>query len=121
MNPVTGLALGRVAIGLGSIAQPDLAMKLFRLSPADNDQLPYMARMFGSREVALGALTLAASGGTRRNLILAGIAVDAADAVAGHLAGKEGYVSKSTSAFLTAPALGAVAAGVLGLVLNRKK
>ena len=39
-----------------------------------------MTRLFGSREIALGAATLLASGATRRNLVLAGIAVDAADA-----------------------------------------
>lgn len=120
LNPVTGLALGRVAIGVGALAAPGLAMKMFRLDTAANPQLHYMARMFGSREVALGAMTLAAKGGAQRNLAVAGIAVDAADAVAGHLAGREGVVSKPTSAFLTVPALGAVAAGVAGIILGRR-
>ena len=34
MNPVTGLALGRIAIGVGALASPDLASKLFRLDDA---------------------------------------------------------------------------------------
>lgn len=119
MNPVTGLALGRIAIGVGAVASPGLAMKLFRLDTAGNAQLPYMSRMFGSREIALGALTLATSGATRRNVVLAGIAVDAADAAAGHLAGRDGIVSKPTSALLTVPALAAVAAGVAGIVAAR--
>ena len=54
MNPVTGLALGRIAIGATALASPDLAGKLFRLDVAANPQLPYMSRMFGSREIALG-------------------------------------------------------------------
>lgn len=120
LNPVTGLALGRVAIGVGALASPPLAMKMFRLDPATNPQLSYMSRMFGSREVVLGALTLVASGRTRRNLVLAGIAVDAADAAAGHLAAREGTVSQATGTFLTVPALGAVAAGVAGIVLGRR-
>jgi glycerol kinase len=120
LNPVSGLALGRVAIGVGAIASPGLAMKMFRLDTETNPQLAYMSRMFGSREIALGALTLATSGKTQRNLILAGIAVDAADAAAGQLAAREGTVSKTTGTFLTLPALGAVAAGIAGLVLGRR-
>lgn len=120
MNPVSGLALGRVAIGVGAMAAPGLAMKMFRLDPVTNPQLAYMSRMFGSREIALGALTLATSGKAQRNLVLAGIAVDAADAVAGQLAAREGTVSPRTGMFLTLPALGAVGAGLAGVVLGRR-
>jgi len=120
MNPVTGLALGRVAIGIVSMLSPSLATKLFRLDVDSNPQLPYLSRMFGSREIALGALTLASSGSTRRNLVLVGIAVDGADAVAGHLAGREGSVSRTTSTFLTLPALGAVAAGIVGILGGKR-
>lgn len=120
LNPVSGLALGRIAIGAGAIAAPPLAMRGFRLDTSTNPQLAYMSRMFGSREVVLGVLTLATSGKTRRTLILAGIAVDAADAVAGQLAVKEGTVSQTTGLLLTLPAVGAVAAGVVGLVLGRR-
>jgi hypothetical protein len=115
MNPVTGLSLGRIAIGAIAVASPDLAGRLFRLDAANNPQLPYLSRMFGSREIALGALTLLATGTARRNLVLVGITVDGADAVAGYLAGRDGYVDQTTSAFLTAPAIGAALAGVAGL------
>ena len=120
MNPVTGLALGRIAIGIVSLLSPGLAAALFRLDRANNPQLPYLSRMFGSREIALGALTLASSGATQRNMVLGGIAVDAADAASGFLAGRDGLVSKPTSAFLTLPALGAVAAGVVGILAARR-
>jgi hypothetical protein len=121
MNPVHGLALGRILIGISALLSPGLTMKLFRLQPTGNPQLPYMSRMFGSREVALGALTLATRGTAQRTLVLTGVAVDAADAASGYLAGREGTVSKPTSAFLTAPAIGAVATGVIGLVLAGRK
>ena len=88
MNPALGLAAARVAIGGVALAAPELGTKLFRLDPAANPQLPYMTRLFGSREIVLGAATLLASGKTRRNLVLAGIAVDAADAAAAWLAGE---------------------------------
>ncbi len=120
LNPITGLALGRIAIGLGSFASPGFAMKGFRLDPQANPQLSYMSRMFGSREIALGALTLATTGKAQRNLVLAGLVVDAADAAAGQLAAREGTVSQPTGVFLTAGAVGAVAAGVVGIVLGRR-
>jgi hypothetical protein len=114
MNPVTGLSLGRIAIGAVALAAPALAGKMFCLDTAANPQLPYLSRMFGSREIALGAATLLATGAARRNLVAAGIAVDAADAVTGVLAARDGYVSKPVGGYLTVPALAAVAAGVVG-------
>ncbi len=115
MNPVTGLALGRIAIGAGALTSPDLATKLFRLDGANNKQLPYMIRMFGSREIALGAATLVSKGAARRQLIALGIAVDGADAFAGYDAMRTGAVNNQTGVGLVAPAVGAVIAGVIGL------
>lgn len=114
MNPVTGLALGRLAIGAAALASPAVATRLFRLDAAANPQLPYLLRMFGSREVALGAVTLLAPPAARRTVVAAGIAVDLADAAAGVMAARDGIVTKPTGAFLTAPAIAAAAAGVAG-------
>ena len=50
-----------------------------------NPQVPYVTRLFGSREIALGAATLLARGKAQRGLVLAGILVDAADAATGDL------------------------------------
>jgi len=119
MNPVTGLALGRIAIGVGALASPSLAAKLFRLDLAQNPQLPYMSRLFASREIALGAVTLLSKGTARRKLVALGMAVDGADAFAGYDAMRTGLVSQSVGVFLTAPALGAVAAGAVGLATER--
>jgi hypothetical protein len=105
MDPVIGLSLGR--IGLGA--------RLLQLDTRNNRQLPYLTRMFGSREIALGTLTLLARGAARRRLVQACIAVDGADACAGVLAGRDGSVSKGSSAMLTAPAVLAVLAGVASL------
>jgi hypothetical protein len=115
MNPALGLAAARVVIGACALATPDLGTKLFRLDAPGNPQLPYMTRLFGSREIALGAATLLASGATRRNLVLAGIGVDAADAAAAWLAGEARAVDRTTAALLTAPAVAAVVAGVAGI------
>src|SRR5690242_6687849 len=115
MNTATGLSLGRIAIGLGALASPDLASKLFRLDGANNPQLPYMTRMFASREIALGAVTLVAKGSARRRLVALGIFVDGADAFAGYDAMRSGAVNQSVGIGLTAPAVAAVVAGGIAL------
>jgi hypothetical protein len=115
MNPALGLAAARVAIGGVAVAAPDVGTRLFRLDPAGNPQLAYLARLFGSREVVLGAAVLLARGKTRRNLVLAGVGVDAADAAAAVLASEDGSVDRTTQVLLAVPAAAAVLAGLAGL------
>jgi hypothetical protein len=115
MNPVIGLSLGRIAVGATAVANPALAAKLFQLDVATNPQLPYLTRLFGSREVVLGLVTLLARDKGRRNLVVAGILVDGADAATGYLAMRDGTVSRKTALTLVVPALGAVGSGLSGL------
>jgi hypothetical protein len=115
VNPVTGLSLGRIAVGALAFAKPALAATLLGLDVKANPQGPYLARLFGSREVALGVATLLAAGTARRNLVLAGIAVDLGDAATGILGIRDKSVSTRTGAMLAAPALGAVVSGIGGL------
>lgn len=121
MKPVTSISLVRIGIGALSIARPDVAAKAFQLDSGNNRQLPYMTRMFGSREMALGLTTLLSKGRARRCLTLLGVAVDGSDAFAGYDAGRTGAVSQSTSAVLTAPAVLAVLGGLLGLLERPRK
>jgi hypothetical protein len=115
MNSVTGLSLGRIAVGAIAFAQPALGAKLFGLDIESNPQGPYLARLFGSREIALGVTTLLARGKTRRNLVLAGVGVDLADAATGVLGIQDKSVPVRTGAMLVGPALGAVLARFAGL------
>jgi hypothetical protein len=115
VNPVTGLSLGRIAVGAISFARPGVAATMFGLDIENNPQAPYLARLFGSREIALGTATLLARGSTRRNLLLAGIGVDLADAATGVLGIQDKSVSTRTGAMLIGPAVGAVLAGLAGL------
>ena len=115
MNPVIGLSLGRVAVGSVALANPDLAAKLFQLDPATNPQLPYLTRLFGSREIARGLVTLRAGDTSRRGVGAVGSLGDAADAATGYLAMQEGTVSKKTALTLIAPAVGAVGSGLSAL------
>jgi hypothetical protein len=120
MDPVIGLSLGRIAVGAVTLGNPEAGAKLFQLDPESNKQLAYVTRMFGAREIALGTLTLLARGKARRRLVVAGIAVDGADAYAGLVAGKDGSVSRNASALLTAPAVLGALSGVVSLRRARK-
>ena len=115
VNPVTALSLGRIAVGAVSLARPDVAAGMFGLDLRRNPQGPYLARLFGSREIALGVTTLLARGSARRNLVLAGVGVDLADAATGVLGVQDKTVDLKTGAMLVVPALGAVLAGFAGL------
>lgn len=120
MDPVTGLSLGRIALGIGALAAPTRTAKAFGLKPEANAQLSYFARMFGAREVALGALTLAARGEARRRLVLVGLAVDGADAATGALGLRSKEFTPVSGGMLVAGALGAVGSGVAALVAGRE-
>jgi hypothetical protein len=115
MEPITGLAYGRIAIGAMSLLSPSLTARLFLLDPKSNPQLSYMGRMFGSREIALGAITLASSGEARRRLVQLGVAVDGADAYTGIVTAASGAVPKKTGVLLALVAAAAVATGVVEL------
>lgn len=121
MDPVTGLSVGRIVIGIAALVAPAPTAKLFGLDPAANRQLGFFGRMFGAREIALGAVTLASRGSLRRNLTLVGMAVDAADAASGAVELESANVPKMAGGALIGVALGAVAAGAVALVANRGK
>lgn len=121
MDPVTGLSLGRIVIGIGALVSPSTTAKLFGLDPTTNPQLGVFGRMFGAREIALGAVTLVSKGALRRNLTLVGIAVDGADAASGVIEVKGGGAPKLQGGALVGVALGAVGSGIAALALNRGK
>lgn len=114
MNPVVGLSLGRILVGLLSFLRPGLARTALGLE-ATEPQLAFNFRLFGSREVALGAATMLATGNSRRTLLLLGAGVDTADAAATVLAHREKSLDTARSVVFTAIALGAVVQGLSGL------
>jgi hypothetical protein len=108
---VKTLAGLRLAIGLASWATPRTAGRLFGLDAVANPQAPYLARLFGARDVALGWGALGSEGETQRQWLLAGLACDIADAVAGIAGGRGGYLPKFTSVLVSGTALSAAALG----------
>jgi hypothetical protein len=105
----------RASVGAGAWLAPAQTGRLFGLDAEANQQLPYVARLFGIRDVALAAGALMTVGDSRRLWLKIGIVCDAADAVAGVLAGRAGEVSKTTTALVTGTALFAVALGISAL------
>ena len=116
MNPVNGLSLGRIAVGATALANPQAAARILQLDPVTNPQVPYVVRLFGSREIAIGVVTLLARGKAQRGVIGLGILVDGADAATAYLAMQDGSVSRKTAMTLIGPAIGAVGSGVIGLL-----
>lgn len=117
MNPVTLLSLGRIAVGAAAIAKPDLVAKQMMGSAEDP---PVLTQWFGNREIALGLVTLVARGGHRKTLVLAGMAVDAADAATTYSAMNAGSLPKKLAAPAIVVAVGAVLMGLVGLGGKKK-
>jgi hypothetical protein len=114
-NTVTTLAGLRLAVGISSWATPRLAGKAFGLDATANPQSPYLARLFGARDVALGYGLLTTTGETQRQWLAIGAACDVADAVAGVAATRGGYLPKLPGFAVTATALAATALGLAAL------
>jgi hypothetical protein len=105
------IAISRVAVGAGAWLAPNLSGRLFGLDPEGNPQLPYVGRLFGARDVALGAGVLR-SGRKQKDLWLtAGVGCDVADAAAGVLAGARGTLPFGAAAMVTATATAFAVAG----------
>jgi hypothetical protein len=112
----TGVLIGvRMSVGAGAWLAPRLAGRLFGLDAVANPQLPYVARLFGVRDAALGAGLGLSSGRGRRVWLKLGILCDAADGVAGILARRNGEISKLSTVLVTAPAVLGIGLGVAGM------
>lgn len=105
----------RMGIGVGAWLTPRLAGRLFGLDPRGNPQAPYLSRLFGARDFALAAGVLGAEGDAQRQWLIAGLACDVADSLAGVAGGRGGYLSAFPAILVTGTALSAVALGVVAL------
>jgi hypothetical protein len=112
---IRSLAVLRLAVGTSAWATPRLAGKAFGLDAAGNPQSPYLARLFGVRDIALGVGALSTTGEARRQWLTLGVMCDAADAAAGILAGRGGYLPKVPTVLVTGVALAAAGLGLAAL------
>jgi hypothetical protein len=89
-NAVLAIAAGRVGIGVGALLATRPALRALGFPPPDS-AADSLARVAGSRDIALGLLAFAARGDREaiRTAALVAAAVDAADAIAFGLAGRD--------------------------------
>jgi hypothetical protein len=109
---VNAIAISRIAVGSGTWLMPNLSGRLFGLDPEGNPQLPYVGRLFGARDVALGAGALRSSRKNKDAWLTAGLACDMADVAAGVLAGARGQLPVAAAALVSATAGAFAAAGL---------
>jgi len=114
-NAVGLLAGLRLVVGVASWTTPRFAGRLFGLDAEANPQSPYLARLFGARDVALAWGALGSEGEARKQWLIAGLACDAADVLAGVAGGSSGYLPKLTSVLVSGTAVSAVVLGVAAL------
>jgi hypothetical protein len=104
----------RMLVGAAGILAPGVAFRGAGLDSRSNPQMPFVMRMFGIRDLVLGAGALGTSGAERRRWLQATIASDAVDfgaAIAGLRAGylpTHGAITLATTA-ATGTALGIAA------------
>ena len=114
------VAAGRVAVGVGMLVRPDLLPKVLGVDSGTAERMGWLGRMFGAREVALGAGLLAAQGtDAERGWVLGGALSDAADALAFAGAARRGVVRPLLGWGCAGTASAATGAGVVAWLDER--
>src|SRR3954462_10780022 len=114
-SAVKQLGIVRTAVGAASWISPRLSGKAFGLSADDNPQSPYIARLFGVRDVALAYGAMTTTGEQQDRWLKAALGCDLADAAAGIVAWRGGYLSPFSSFLVTAAAVNGVVVGMMAL------
>ena len=114
-SAIRQLSAIRLGVGAAAWLTPRLAGRAFLLDPDGNPQSPYLARLFGIRDVALAYGATQSSGDARRTWLVAGLACDVADTFAALAGGRAGYLSRTQTVLLAAPAIAAAALGATAL------
>ena len=115
------IAAGRVALGVGFLLRPGAMPRLMGIDSGTVERTSWFGRMFGAREVALGAgLLLAGSPEEERRWLLGGALSDAVDAVAFAEALRRGLVRTAVGASFVAAALSATGTEVAAWLDSRE-
>lgn len=116
MTPArTVLGATRAIVGLGAWFAPDTAARLSGIDPERSDR--FITRLFGARDLALAVAVLAAPPAGLRHAASIGVAIDAADVVAGFDERRRGNLSAHATA--VGP-VGALVLAVLGVIVARE-
>ncbi len=96
MDPLTArktIAGIRAGLGIAALLAPRVTGKVFGIDADANPAAPYLARLFGARELFMAApFLMPAPGLDEQELAQRAVPVDAADAVAALAAGLKGYL-----------------------------
>lgn len=96
MDPVSArkaVAGIRLGVGIGCLVAPRLTGRAFGIDVSANPAAPYLARLFGARELYMAApFLMPAPGLDEVELASRAVPVDAADALAAFAAGVRGYL-----------------------------
>ena len=109
------LAGGRFLVGVTSLTAPGRAFEGAGLSAKRNPQIPFMVRMFGVRDSALGLGAVTTDGAERRRWLQIGVACDAVDALAALAGYRGGYLTGRGALMVGIPAVAATAAGIAAM------
>jgi hypothetical protein len=110
---INAIAAGRIAVGAAAWLAPNLSGRLFGLDPEANPQASYVGRLFGARDVVLGAGAIRAPRKQKDTWLVAGLACDVADVAAGTVAGARGTLPLPSALMVTITAGAFAAAGAL--------
>jgi hypothetical protein len=108
----------RVLVGIAGFLAPGHAFRGAGLDPRNNPNLPFMTRMFGVRDLVLGAGALSTSGRERRRWLQAAVVADLGDAVAAVWDGRQGNLPPHGAVMLTVTALTGASLGVAALTTD---
>lgn len=118
MDPLSArktLAGIRVGLGVGALLAPRLTGRLFGIDVDANPAAPYLARLFGARELFMASpFLMPAPGLDEQELAARAVPVDAADTVAALAAGIRGYLPWRAAIPAAATAAAATYLGSLG-------
>lgn len=103
------MALVRGLLGAAAYIDPDRTARAIGLDPDRNTQMRYLGRVFGARDMALGAALLASTGEGRRKLLWACVGIEVLDTASALIALRTGTIGKAAAIRL----VGAVVAAAI--------
>ena len=103
------MALVRGLLGAAAYIDPDRTARAMGLDPDRNTQMRYLGRVFGARDMAMGAALLASTGEGRRKLLWACVGIEVLDTASALIALRTGTIGKAAAIRL----VGAVVAAAI--------
>ncbi len=104
----------RLGVGVGALLAPRLLGRVFGIDPAANPASPYLARLFGIRDVMLAYQLYQAPESELEDVLRQGIVVDTSDVLAALAAGARGGIGARTLVLGGGAAAAAVCLGLAG-------